>query len=184
MPPTRGRLFLGCRARLNPSIAPVVAHTVYRRVVHYRRVVNVMDVSNIHIGHRLVIEEVSIVPTSAGKTYAEVTESVVDSTVKTHLRTPKALVEGKCTTTPAPPARGPQEADLRCHHPSARHPVVIGDVVIPIPVTGRPEITIAGANGLLIHRQRWRPYRDRYSELRQSPRRHGQHYQCKRQRTK
>src|SRR5580693_6383501 len=162
-------LFLSCWARLDPAVATVVAHAIDGRVLH-RSVVNVVDVGDVYIRHRAVIEEVSIVPASSRKADAEVTEPIIDSAIKTHLRTPIAFVEDKCTTAPAPPPRRPQEADLWCHNPGAGHPVVIGDIVIPIPVTWSPDITIAGTNRLLINRQRWRPDRDRYSELRQSAR--------------
>src|SRR3984885_5964608 len=177
---TGRRLFLRCGARLDPSVAPVVAYAVDRRVVDDRRVVNVVDVGDVHIRHCAVIKEMSIVPTSAGKTHAEVTESIIDSAVATHLRTPATLVEDKRTTTPAPPPWGPEEADLRRLAPSARHPVVIAGIVIPVPVTRSPDVTVARANGLLIYRQRRRCDRDRYSELRQSSRRHGEDYQRER----
>src|SRR5580658_1559320 len=178
------RFFLRRWTRLNPPGAPVVAHAVYRRAVHHRRVVNVVDVGDVHIGGRAVIEEVSIVPTSARKTHAEVTESITDPAIEPNLGPPVTLVKDKCVTTPAPVAWGPEESDFWRHYPSARYPVVIAGIVIPIPVTGRPDITVAWANGLLIHRQRRRSDRDRYSELRQRRRRHRQHYHRQRQRTK
>ena len=54
---SRRCLFLRGWTRLNPSVPTVVADAVYRRVVHHRRVVNIVDVGNIHIGHGSVIEK-------------------------------------------------------------------------------------------------------------------------------
>src|SRR5580658_5629997 len=153
-------LLFGSWTRFDPSVAAVITHAIYRRVVHHGRVVNIVNVRHIHIRHRLVVEEVTIVPTSAGEAHAEITESIINPAIETDLRAPEPLVENERLTAPAPPSRGPEEADFRRHHPRARHPEVIGCIIVPIPVTGSPDITVTRANGLLIHGQRWRPDRD------------------------
>src|SRR6202789_4215269 len=165
--PSIGRRFLLRRGTcLHPSIASVEAHPVHRDVID-GRVVNVVDIGDVHIGDGAVIVKVSVIPATARKTHAEIAESIVDPTVKSYGRSPEALVENKRVAAPTPPARGPEEPDFGRHYPGARHPVVIADIVIPIPVSRRPDVAIAWANWLLIHRQRRRPNCDCYSELRE-----------------
>src|SRR5258707_14104663 len=67
---TRYSLLLRSRTRVDPAIAAVVADVVHV-VVDYRCVVNVVDLSNVHIVHRTVIEEASVLPTSAFITLTE-----------------------------------------------------------------------------------------------------------------
>src|SRR5258708_4835598 len=154
------------RARIDPTVATVEAHAIFDAIVDHCRVVHVVDIGHVHIGHGTVVKEVSIVPTSAFETLAEVTKSVIDPAIKTNFRAPETFVPEEYIPAPTPPARGPQETDFRSEHPRARHPVVILTVVIPIPVSRRPDITLAWTNGLLIYRQRRRSECNRYSELR------------------
>src|SRR5580704_637442 len=150
---------------VNSPVAPVVTYSIDRGVVDHGLVVNIVNIGDVYIHHGTVIEEVSIVPTAAGKAHAEVTESIVDPAIKPYGRPPIPRVEEECIAAPTPPAWGPEETNLGSQHPRARYPVVIGSVVIPIPIPRRPEITVAGADRLLIHRQcRW-ANSDRYPEL-------------------
>src|ERR1700733_14022297 len=150
--------------RVDPSIATVVTHSIDRCGIS-RRVVDVVDIGDIHIHHGSVIEEVSIVPASALKTHSKVPESIIDPAVKPDCRSPVTLMKNECLAAPTPPARSPQETNLGGQHPCARNPEVVGCVVVPIPVSGSPEITITWANRLFIHRQsRWANC-DSYSEL-------------------
>src|SRR5208282_1430189 len=166
--------FLCCRTRADSTIASVVAD-VALVVVRHVGVVNVVDVSDVHVAHGAVVEEVSIIPTPAFKTDTEITEAVIDPAVEAYVRPPVAVIEDKSVAAPAPIGWCPQEADFRRHHPSARHPVVIADIVIVGPVTGRPEITVPWAERLLIDRQRGRADRDGYANLRKRRCRHAQH---------
>src|SRR6202044_1102552 len=131
-----------------------------------------------------VIEKVSVIPAAAREAHAEIAESIVDPTIKSYGRPPEAFVEHKCVAAPTPPARGPEKPDFRRHYPRAGHPVVIADIVIPIPVSRSPDVAIAWANWLLIHRQRRRPNCDCYSELRECRPREGCHQNSERQHAK
>jgi len=166
VPPIGRRFLLRRGTCLHPSVASVEAHPVHRDVID-GRVVNVVDIGDIHIGDGAVIEKVSVIPAAAGEAHAEIAESIVDPTIKSYGRPPEAFVEHKCVAAPTPPARSPEEADFGRHYPRARHPVVIANIVIPIPVSWSPDIAITRANWLLIHRQRRGPNCDCYSELRE-----------------
>src|SRR5258708_17276399 len=172
------------RARIDPTVATVEAHAIFDAIVDHCRVVHVVDIGHVHIGHGTVVKEVSIVPTSAFETLTEVTKSVIDPAIKTNFRAPEPFVENERLTAPTPPARGPEKTDFRSEHPCARHPVVIFTVVIPIPVSRRPEIALAGTDRVLISGQRRRSECNRYSELRHGRRRQSQHYERQRKRTK
>ena len=67
---------------------------------------------------------------------------------------PKAVVIAVPAPDKSPISRRPQEAHLRRPRPSAGHPVVALRSIAPI--SGRPQIAIAGAVRLRIFRQRWR----------------------------
>src|SRR5258708_10345267 len=97
----RYSLFLRSRMGLDSAIAAVVADVVHV-VVDYRCVVNVVDLSNVYIVHRTVIEEASVLPTSAFITLTEIAETVTDPAVETYLRAPVTLVKKKTFPAPAP----------------------------------------------------------------------------------
>src|SRR5579863_9619418 len=82
VPLIRRRFFLRCGACFYSSVATVVANPIHGDVID-RRVVNVVDIGDVHIAHGAVIEKMSIVPASARKTHAEIPESIVDSTIET-----------------------------------------------------------------------------------------------------
>src|ERR1019366_3363338 len=104
-----------------------------------------------------------VVPASALITFAEVSITVINSAIETDLRSPVALVEEKSPTFPSPPSWGPEQADCRGHDPCTGHPVIIAVVVVVIPVTGRPQVAVAGTKRLLVHGQRRRSKRDSYT---------------------
>src|ERR1700678_1690176 len=105
-------------------------------------------------------------PTSAIEAVTEVSETIVDPAIKAYSGTPIAVIEHNPGAAPTPVGRGPQEAGFRSHYPGARYPEIVGGIVIIIPVSRRPEITVAGANRLLVNGQDRRPYRNRYADLR------------------
>src|SRR5712692_3094343 len=180
MPLPRRRLFFRPRTRADPAIAPVVADPRYRPIDH-RGVVDVVDDGDVHVVHRSVVEKPVVIPTSALVALAKVSIAVIDSAIESDLRTPVAVIEDKSVAAPTPIGWSPQEADLRRHHPSPRHPVVI--VVGVSPVSGRPKITIPRTKRLLIDRQFRRCKVDRYADLCVGCRRQGQQYQCEQGRT-
>src|SRR5579862_1379427 len=106
-----------------------------------------------------------VFPTAAFIAVSEISEAVVDSAIEAHGRTPVAVIEHKSIAAPAPVTRGPEEPNLRRHHPRARGPVVI--VIGPAPIAGRPDITVAGTHGLLVDRQLRRRSSNGYANLRE-----------------
>src|ERR1700683_2172155 len=154
--------FLRRRTRVNATVA-VEADV---RIVPYVHVlvVNIVKVAA-HMPNRCVIEEMPTFPTSAIEAVTEVTETIVDPAIKPYSGTPIAVIEHKPGAAPTPVGRGPQDADFRSHYPSARDPVIVGGIVVIIPVSRRPKITVAGANRLLVNGQDRRPYRNRHADL-------------------
>ena len=159
---THGRLLLWAGAYVDTAVTTVVADARGIIIVHHGGVVHVVDFRHVHVVHGAVIIEAVVVPASSLITVAEITVSIVDAAVKSYDRSPKALMKNKSAATPTPPTRGPQETDLRGKHPRARHPVVVIAILVPGPVTGRPDISFGGAGGLFVNWQFRRSKRHRY----------------------
>ncbi len=77
------RLFLRRGARIDPALTAVVTDMVDRGLVH-PSVVNVVNRVDVHVIHGRVVEKMPVVPASALITMTEVTESIVDTAIKTH----------------------------------------------------------------------------------------------------
>src|ERR1700676_1501323 len=73
-----GSLFFGPRTLVDPTVAAVVADAGNRGVVDHRRVVNVVNLSDVHVVHRTIVIKVSVVPTPTFITVAEVTVAIAD----------------------------------------------------------------------------------------------------------
>jgi len=137
-------------AGADSTAAAVIADMVDRGVVDYGLVVNVVNVRDVHVIHRAVVVEGSVVPISAFVADATIAETVIDATVKAYLGTPVSVIPGKGVAAPTPITGSPEQARFGSHHPGTRHPEV---TVIPVrPITGRPHVTVGGGHGLLIHR--------------------------------
>ena len=148
-----GGLFLRAGAGSYAAGAAVIADIVDGLVRHVF-VINIADVHDVDIGHRAVVEVVSSVPAPADEARAEIAETVNDSAVESNMRTPVALVEDEKTIAPTPVGRSPEVASFGSQYPGARHPIVI--LAIPSPIARCPDIAVAGANRLRIHRKGWR----------------------------
>src|ERR1700735_743291 len=168
----RRSLFFPRWTRIDSAVS-VKAHV---RIVPYVDVlvVNVVKAFS-HVPHCCVVEEMPAFPTSTDEAGAEVAESVINPAIETDRRSPKSRGENKRAIVPAPPRRSPQEAHFRRKYPRAGHPIVVGNIVVIIPVPGRPYITVAGTNRLFVHRQHRRRYRNRYADLCHRRARHRQH---------
>src|SRR5271170_6294129 len=146
-------------------------------VVHDHRIVDVDvgDVDRIHVHDSGVVEESAAAPFAATETDAAIAEAVVNAAVEADVWAPVAAVPNIEAVVPAPVTGSPEHAD-GCDHPGAGHPVVAA-VIVPGPVAGRPQIAGAGADGLLVNRQRGRTDVDgdanRDSDLRGRWRREG-----------
>ena len=148
---THGRLFLRAGAYVDTAVATIVADAWGIIIVHHGGVVHVVDFRHVHVVHGAVVIEAVVVPASSLITVAGITVSIINAPVKSYDRSPKALMKNKSAATPTPPTRGPQETDLRGKHPRARHPVVVIAILVPGPVSGRPDIPFGGADGLFVN---------------------------------
>src|SRR5712692_4093488 len=83
----RRSLLLRCRTRVDSAVAAVEADARLR-VVDHRLVVNVVNDRDVHVVHRLVVEEAIVVPTSAFVTFTKIAEAIVDPAIETDYRTP------------------------------------------------------------------------------------------------
>src|SRR6266403_796137 len=152
---TRCSLFLRRWTPVDPAVAAVVADMVLVPV-NYCRVVDVVNLSDVDVVHGTVIEKAVMVPTSTFITLTEIAEAVTDPAIEADHRTPIPIIENKPFAAPTPISWSPKETDFRSHHPCARHPIVIVEVVAVGPVDRGPYIAFARAKGLLIDRQRRR----------------------------
>src|ERR1700674_1508061 len=183
MPLMRRSLLLRRRTRVDPAIAPVVADVVIVGIVDDGRVVHVVNDSLVHVVHGAVVEKLPVIPTSAFVAFSKVTEAITDPAVETNLWTPVALIKNKTLAAPTPIPRSPQESDFRRHHPGARHPVIIVEVVALGPVAGCPHVTVFRTKRLLIDRQRGRGDHNRHADLCERCCRHAQRDEHQQQRT-
>src|ERR1700728_1856472 len=128
-----------------------------RRVIHNNGAVhvNIGDRRGVHVHHSGVVEEISAAPFAATEAGAAISKAVVNTAIEANLRSPVTAVPGVGAVVPAPVAGSPEQTGLRRLDPGAGHPVITV-VVIPGPVAGSPQIARAGANGLIVNRQRGR----------------------------
>src|SRR5215470_7005437 len=137
------------------SVLPSVVADARHRVIHHPRAADIVNNSDVDVVYGTVVEEVSVLPTSAFVAIAEITESVNDAAIKADLRAPIAIVENIGAVLPSPIARRPEETDLRGQNPRTRHPVVIVEIGVPSPVARHPDVVFTRANRLLVNGE-WR----------------------------
>jgi hypothetical protein len=160
----RRSLLLRSGTGADSAVATVIADV---RVVvdDYRFVVDVSDVGDVNVVHAPVVKVAVALPISAIKTTAGVAKAVIDTAVKSDVRTPVSIVPVIETVVPTPVSGSPKLADGG-EHPRARDPVV-AIIVIPCPITRRPDVSLSGTKRLNVNRQRrWTdPYRNSHAEL-------------------
>ncbi len=157
----------------NSTLAAVIADMVNRGFVDHGLLVNVGDVRGVHITHRAVVEEVSVIPITAAVTDAAITEAVVDAAIVADTLPPVAFIPGKSVAAPTPISWSPEQAHGGRFDPSTRHPEI---AFIPIcPVTGRPQIAGGRNHRLCVHRKRGRSDHDGHAKLRERDGRYGQY---------
>lgn len=104
----RSGLFSRCWLRSYTTGSAVIAGTIHgRRVVHYGGVVGIVDDGGVHIRHRGVVVVGATDPLTAVESGANVAKSVVNTAVKSHVRSPVSGVPKISSAAPAPIARGP-----------------------------------------------------------------------------
>ena len=131
----------GRQSLASDASRPVVAGAVHRGVVD--GAVIHANVGDVHIVDRAVVVETISAPIPALIAGAEVAESIVNAAVVADMLAPEAVVVLIHAAEKSPISGRPQEAHLRRPHPGAGHPVVALRRVAP--VSGRPQIAIAGA---------------------------------------
>ena len=149
--------FLLARGTRGDSTVPaVVAGAIYCGLVNHGGVVNIVNVGNVYIVYRAVVEKSVAFPASALIAIAEVSVAVIDAAVETDLRAPVAVIENISAAAVSPIARGPVVSDSRGAHPGSGHPVVVAEIVVIGPVAGCPHKTLSRTVGLLVYRKgRW-----------------------------
>src|SRR5579884_2518739 len=155
--------FLLRRTRLDAALSAVVAyasdiHVVDDGLVH----IHVLNHGCVYAVDGRVVEERATAPVSAFIARSEVSIAIVNATIETDVRSPIAGVPYIKPCVPAPVTRCPQITRLRREHPSPRDPVVV--ISVPCPIAGHPDVIWAGADRLLIYRQRGRAYAHRDSD--------------------
>src|SRR5580692_6801323 len=106
-PLVRETFFLCRRTPVNAATAAVVADPGLV-VVDDRRVVHIVNVGDVHVVDRTVVEEVSVLPASAFITIAKISVTVTDSAVEADVQSPVAFIEGIAVAGPAPISGRPE----------------------------------------------------------------------------
>lgn len=97
------RFFLGCRSHIYSAISAVVTHPCHIDISFLdTRFVHVVNFRYIYIVHIPVIEEVTILPTSALIPVTKVAVPIYDSAIKSHPRAPVSGIEDVSVVAPAP----------------------------------------------------------------------------------
>jgi len=112
--------------------------------------IDVVNYMHVYVVHARVIEKVTVGPAAAEVSGADVSESVVDTAVETDFWAPIASVPEIGAVGPAPVTGRPKQTNRRRFNPCAGNPEISAVVAIA-PVTGRPDVALAGANGLRVH---------------------------------
>src|ERR1700688_3672041 len=137
-------LFLGGLSRANATITPVIADA--RRiviVVGNSAVVGIVNDRHIDVVYRPIVGETFAFPASAEIANSHVTEAVIHAAIKSNMRPPITGIPVIAAVAPTPIARSPKNPHAWSQHPGTRNPIVI--IVAISPITGRPDITLAGA---------------------------------------
>ncbi len=107
-------------------------------------------------------------PIAALVAVADVAKAVIDTAIVADVLAPITRVKPIGVIPVAPVAWGPESALVRSLHPRAGHPVIA--VLTPGPVSGRPEIAVAGSGRLVVVGQRRRRLRSGVFRLLSVPR--------------
>jgi hypothetical protein len=136
------------------AITAIVADTVdCGRIIDHGCVVNIVNIGDVHVVYRTIVEEVSVVPPASFITLPEVAEPVRDPAIETNMRAPITLIEDESLFAPTPITRCPKKSHFGSLDPSTGNPVIIAGVVVVGPVARSPKVTLTWTRGLLIHRE-------------------------------
>jgi hypothetical protein len=161
------------------STRTVKAGTVDRCIViDHGFVISIVNLGDVHVIHRSVVVEIVSPPISALITFSSISIAVIYSAIETHVGSPVTVIPLVHPVVPPPISGCPQVAGCRRKHPCAGNPVIILIVFAISPVTGRPDIIVAGTNRLYVNRQCRGGDSDRYSNLPERYRWYEQHHYC------
>lgn len=133
----------------NSAIAAVVADAGFV-AIDDGRVVDVVNLGDVHVVHGTVVIKVIVIPAAAFIAVAEIAKSITDSAIPPNVRAPVSFMEEKGTVLPAPVAGRPEEADFGSFDPGPRNPVIVLVIAIPSPISGSPDVTVAWTRRLFI----------------------------------
>src|SRR5512136_2892529 len=88
MPFAGGNFIFSPLTRVDSTIAAVVTDTIHRDAVDHGCVVHIVNIDDIHIRNRTIVEEAVAVPTPAFIALTGVAKAVSDAAVETNMRTP------------------------------------------------------------------------------------------------
>ena len=145
--------FRGRGTSVETAVTAVIADAADVAFVDHRAVVDVVNVGDVYVIHRAVVEEMIVIPVAALVAEAAIAEAVVHAAVKADVRAPVTDVPEITAAAPTPVARSPQETDLGRQDPDARNPVIAASRVGPI--AGSPNVSVSGADGLSVNGE-WR----------------------------
>ena len=164
MPLIHRHLLTRIRPALYAARTTVIAHTIYRHIVHDRPIdIRIVDNRRIHPRHRRIIPETPAIPFATVIPHTAITTTVIDPAIISDMRTPITGVPSIDSTIPAPVPGRPQESHLRRRLPISRHPIIILGILIPGPVTRDPDISINRTGRLNIYRNSRRGYSHGYA---------------------
>src|SRR5580693_1001393 len=145
--------------RGSAAVSAVEAYSVRATARDHPLVVHIANHASVHIIHRAVVVERSVIPIPARVSHARVAEAVVDAAIESDMRTPIAFMPQVNAVAPTPISRSPKCASERRQNPRAGHPIIAGVAIGPI--TRLPDVSRGGADGLRVHRQDGWRNRDR-----------------------
>jgi len=152
----------GSFLRVGLSIHTTVSVVRDGGVVHDSHVVHV-HVGGVEAGSEAgvggVVEEVPAAPLAADEAGAEVAEAVVNAAIEANMGAPITAMEDVEAVFPAPIRGRPEIAGRGCEDPGAGDPVIAAVISIG-PVAWRPDVAIAGDDGLNVDGKRRRSNAD------------------------
>lgn len=117
-------------------------------------VVGIVDHGDVDVVHRGVVGEHAAAPFPTQIANSDVPESVIDPAIKSNVGTPIAGMPQINAIAPTPVTGSPKHSNPGRANPGAGNPIVA--VIAVSPVAGRPDVSLARANGLSVNRQsRW-----------------------------
>src|SRR5260370_28346720 len=114
------------------AIAAVVADAGFV-AIDDSSVVNVVDFSDVHVGHGTVVIKAVVIPSAAFIPVAEIAESITDAAAPPNGRAPIPFMEEKGTALPAPVGGRQEAAEFGSFDPGPSNPQIVRVCAIPSP---------------------------------------------------